>query len=369
MHHIKFWANKAILVVLFSVLLPVISLAQFKKDTTKSIKYLILPTIFKTPETGWAYGLTGSISFKTTFKGDTTTRTSNIQALGIFTSKDQNVQVIDATVFFPKEKYILYTQISHSYYPDQFWGIGGNTQDSCKEPYVFEQFYFSPHLKRKIVDRLFVGLLYEYQNIFKVNYDKGGTFDNSYFYGKSPHQVSGLALTASYDTRNGAFWPSKGLFVETIFNTFDKNIGSDFNFIKWTVDVRYFHKLYKNTIVAVQLFSNVTYGSTPIRELAVLGGSGNMRGIFQGRFRDKNMASLLVEFRIPIYKRFSVCTFGDIGNVYNNIGYFVDSELKYSYGGGLRLALLKKEKLNLRLDYGYYNQRNNGFYLTVGECF
>lgn len=43
--------------------------------------------------------------------------------------------------------------------------------------------------------------------------------------------------------------------------------------------------------------------------------------------------------------------------------------LKGSFGGGLRLTILEKENLNLRVDYGYSDNYNRGFYFTVGECF
>jgi len=42
---------------------------------------------------------------------------------------------------------------------------------------------------------------------------------------------------------------------------------------------------------------------------------------------------------------------------------------KYSYGGGLRVALNQKEKLNLRLDYGLAKGGSQGFYLQLGEAF
>jgi hypothetical protein len=43
--------------------------------------------------------------------------------------------------------------------------------------------------------------------------------------------------------------------------------------------------------------------------------------------------------------------------------------LKYSYGGGIRIALNQSEKLNLRLDYGIAPGSSNGFYLQLGEAF
>jgi hemolysin activation/secretion protein len=133
--------------------------------------------------------------------------------------------------------------------------------------------------------------------------------------------------------------------------------------------LRYFQKLVKGHILAFQLYSYRTLGQTSLRELAALGGPNNLRGFYQGRYRDQNMFSFITEYRVHIYKRFSACFFGGLGTVYNSSRQLLANNLKYSGGGGLRFSLLEKEKLNIRLDYGYSNHLNKGFYFTVGECF
>lgn len=75
------------------------------------------------------------------------------------------------------------------------------------------------------------------------------------------------------------------------------------------------------------------------------------------------------EYRFPLYKRFSAVLFGGTGTVGRNFSDYAVNELKYSYGGGLRFAVNKKEKLNIRIDYGIGQGKNNGFYLQLGEAF
>ncbi|MBI3518481.1 MAG: BamA/TamA family outer membrane protein [Bacteroidetes bacterium] len=343
--------------------------AQLKQDTSKRVQYLIIPVLFKTPETGVAYGLSGSISFKTSHKHDTLTRTSVIQSIGFFTTRKQNLQAIDGTIYFPNEKFIFLFQISHSYFPDKFWGIGPNTLNLKGERYVYEQEYFYPHIKRQIQKHLFAGAQYEFQNVNHISYIEGGRFDSAAFYGKQPYKVSGLGLSLSYDTRNLSFWPDKGVYLQTLFTDFRKELLSDYNVVKWITDLRYFKKLFKSQILAMQFYNYSTYGQTPLRELAALGGSNNMRGFYQGRYRDNNMMSFIAEYRLHIKGRFSACAFGGIGNVYNKYKDLIHSSTKCSYGAGIRLALLQKEKLNIRVDYGYSSHYNRGLYVTVGECF
>lgn len=356
-------------IAIFFVMLCAFSRAQLIQDTSKNVHYLILPAVFRSPETGWAGGLSGNISFKTSFKNDPLTRTSTINALGLWTERKQNIQGIFANIFFPKENYILNFQGSHSYFPDKFWGIGPDTKNEWREKYVFEQFYLYAHLKRKLTRKFFVGGVCEYQNVFKVSYDDGGVFDTSNFSGKTPYAVSGLGLSMSYDSRNVAFWPTKGLFIQSYYTVFDKSFGSAYNFNKWVMDIRYFQTLYKQHIIAIQYYSYITSGQPPLRNLGTLGGENSLRGFYQGRFRDKNMMSAVAEYRTVIYKRLGAVIFGGVGSVYSDPKELPNTHFKYSFGGGLRFSMLEKERLNIRFDYGYYDNYNSGFYFTIGESF
>ncbi len=344
--------------------------SQVKADKSKRLHYLFIPIIFNTPETGISFGLTNSIFFKTTSLKDTSIRMSAIQTIGFFTTKKQNVQAVDASIYFPKEKYILLVQFSHSYFPDKFWGIGASTPDSNLERYAFEQFFINPHLKRKISKHLFFGSMYEFQRVYNIYYEEGGEFEASNFYGKTNHTVSGAGLSIAFDTRSHAFWPEKGVFLQSFFTGFKKELFlSDYNFGKLVTDLRYFRKIYKKQVLAFQFYNYKTFGQTPLRQLAEFGGSNNMRGFYQGRYRENNMFSFITEYRAVIKGRFGAVLFGGMGNVYNNFSDLVQNDLKVSFGGGLRFALLKKEKLNIRLDFGYANKNNMGLYFTVGECF
>lgn len=348
---------------------PTLLLAQLIPDTNKRVNYLMIPVLFRTPETGWAYGLSAQANFKTTFRNDTLTRTSVVTLLGIFSQRHQNIQGVDATIYFPKEKYIFYFQSSHSYFPDKFWGIGQTTKNTNEEKYVFEQFNISPHLKRKFSKNLFFGLMADYQNVFKVNYIEGGLFDSLSFFGKTNYNVTGLGLSASYDTRNSTFWPTKGIFVQSQFLTYNKELASTYSYNKWMTELRVFIPLFKGHILAGQLYNYSTFGDTPFRSMATLGGQGNLRGFYQGRYRDNSMYSAIVEYRAHLFWRVSACAFGGVGDVYSDYKNINASTIKYSFGGGLRLSVLEKEKLHLRMDYGYSDKYNNGFYFTVGECF
>ena len=108
----------------------------------------------------------------------------------------------------------------------------------------------------------------------------------------------------------------------------------------------------------------------PIRSIASLGGADRMRGYYNGRYRDDHLMSLQAEYRVPVYKRFSAVGFAGVGDVTGRSSTISIRNMKYSYGGGLRFAVNKNEKLHIRLDYGFGKGKGNqGFYLQFGEAF
>lgn len=349
--------------------MPIFLSAQFVLDTSKRVNFLAVPILFRTPETGWAGGLSANTNFKTTFKNDSLTRISTITAMAIFSQRQQNIQGINATIYFPKEKYILYFQSAHTYFPDKFWGIGQLTKNEYEEKYTYEQVFVTPHLKRKFAKRLFLGLTADFQNVFKVSYITKRIFDTTDFIGKSPYNVFGLGFTASYDTRNFTFWPTKGVFAQTQFTSYNKGFASDYSFNKWMTEFRFFIPLFKGHIFAGQFYNLTNFGNTPFKSMASLGGQDNMRGLYQGRYRDNSRYSLILEYRAHILWRISGVAFGGLGDVYRNYKTINTSTLKYTFGGGLRLSLTEGEKYHLRFDYGYSDPYNQAFYFTIGECF
>jgi outer membrane protein assembly factor BamA len=351
--------------VFFSSLLS----AQFRQDTSRNVNFLILPAVFRTPETGWAYGGSSSFTFKTSHRNDTLTRTSSVTTFAVFTERGQNIQAVDANIFFPQEKYILYFDASHSFFPENFWGIGPNTKDEWSERYEPNQFNIALHFKKQLFERVFAGLIYDYQNVFSIKYIDKGIFDTTEFLGKKPYSISGAGLSASYDTRNKAFWPTKGILVNAIVNRYNEGIGSDYDFTKFTIDIRFFQKLFLKHVLALQFYNYSTFGESPMKNLARFGGADNIRGFYQGRLRDSNMSTFIAEYRAPIYWRISLVAFGGIGNVYSDKNPLFKNDLRYSFGGGIRLMMLKKDNLNIRIDYGYYSKYNSGFYFTLGESF
>ncbi len=339
------------------------------KDSAPAKQILIFPVISRSIETDWSFGIASSATFHLS-KLDTVTRTSNMQGLILYSLKKQFVAAINGTEYFKKEHFILNEQISYSNFPDDFWGIGKNAPDSAQEGYTFRQYYVYLHLLRHLGRKCFVGLLYEMQKLLEVQYEHNGIFDKQNVAGRNPYLISGLGLSFTYDTRTEAFSPDKGTFAQFYFNHFGTATGSDYGYTNVVVDVRKFYPAYKNQVLALQGYFFGNIGSeVPLRSLASFGGNNSMRGFYDGRYRDKNQLVFQGEYRIPVYHKWGAVVFGSTGNVGSTFTDFTLTDLKYSYGAGIRYAISKSEKLNLRLDYGIGQGNNHGLYLQLGEAF
>lgn len=348
--------------------LPVEKLPLPIKSPANIRHVLVLPIIARSIETGWSFGLASASTFHLKNR-DTTTRTSNAQALALYTTRKQFVVALNGSIYFPGERFIINEQFSYSSFPDNFWGLGKRAADSSKESYKYKQYYIYLHPQVLVGRNLFLGMVYEYQRVFGVEYARGQLFDKENVMGRHGYHISGMGLSVTYDTRNNAFSPDRGVMLQFYFDHFAPIFGSDYQYTNFVLDARRFIKVYRGQVLALQAFGSFNTGPTPLRSLAFIGGASNLRGYYAGRFRDKNAAIVQAEYRVPLFWRIGAAGFAGMGNVGPELKDIDLQCLKYSYGGGLRIALNKKEKLNLRLDYGFAKGKSSGFYLQIGEAF
>ena len=94
-----------------------------------------------------------------------------------------------------------------------------------------------------------------------------------------------------------------------------------------------------------------------------------LRGYYDGRYTDNNLFGVQAEYRFPLKGRFGMVLFGAIGKVGKEAAeVFNFKQLKPAVGTGVRYAIDKKEKLNLRLDFAF-GERSSGVYFNIIEAF
>ncbi len=345
--------------------------SSIKVDIKK--KHLIgFPALLYSPELTWAFGGAGSYYFKFNPK-DSLIRTSFIQALGIATLRKQLVLGIDGSIFFPNELFILRLHGSVSRFPDRFWGLGNNSRREDREAYTISQYYLFPQLLRNVYQKFYVGAAYEAQNVFSFEYERKANGDPSIFdqqnvAGRNGSLTSGLGILLLWDSRNNAFSSSQGFYFQFYINRFSSALGSKFNYRSQILDARKFTSLGRTTVMAFQVLVDFNQGNVPIRSMANIGSGSIMRGYYEGRYTDKCMIATQCELRQHLTRGFGMVAFVGVGRVASAISGFTLADWKPSYGAGVRLAMDKSEKLNIRFDVGF-GQKAHGVYLNLSEAF
>ena len=342
-----------------------------RKDTivtpSPNKNVLAFPFAVRSLETNWGFGGIAARFFKAQ-KKDTTIRTSDVNLLGLYTLRSQLILVLSSTVFFPKEDHIARFQASYSYYPDDFWGLGNHTSFEAKEGFSQKQYFINPQFLKRVHGNMYLGITYEFQHTGPVTYPIGGLFDKENILGRHGGNSSGIGPILSWDTRNNAYSPDRGGFAEIQFEYFDKFLGSDFNFRLLSIDLRKFIHLSDKEVLALQGLAGLNFGETPFRKLEELGGADMMRGYYGGRFTDKCLQAYQVEYRRFLFWRFGMVAFASTGEVAPTVNKFELDGFHYAYGGGIRFALSKEEKLNLRIDYGIA-KHSDAFTVQLRESF
>jgi outer membrane protein assembly factor BamA len=246
--------------------------------------------------------------------------------------------------------------------------LGNNSPEALKTNYTIRQLFINPQLIVNLYRKFFIGLSFEWQSISDFSYIPNDVFDAQNITGRTGGVTTGAGLLLTYDSRNNAYSPTRGSFFEINVTDFEKDIGSDYNFLTGSFDVRKFFSLHGSTVLACQSLVRFNKGDVPIRYLSMLGGTEMMRGYYKGRYTDRNLFALQTEIRQYLFWRIGVAAFASAGEVAGRLNDFKLNDFHYAYGGGLRIMMHEKEKLNLRVDFGF-GKESHGIYVIMKEAF
>jgi hypothetical protein len=333
---------------------------------TQKRSFLLAPQLDRSPETGFLTGIYYLQLFK--LGKDTATRTSNTETTLSYTQKNQIVAELNNTLLFPGEKYILRGTSVYKKFSEFFYGIGNDTKAENVEPIQFDNVQIVQRLTRSIVPHVFLGMQYQFNQVWNLRYPVGGILDTGHIAGSGGSVTSGAGFVFLYDSRDNVINSYSGFYLDISNYVNRKELGSQYNFNNLTIDARKFFELWPRNILALQAVLNFNDSHAPFRQLANMGGDINMRGIYYGRFRDNNMMTFQAEYRFPVWRWLGFCVFGSLGEVADQVNHFSMDGIHYTYGGAVRVMFIKHERVNIGVDLGVGN-KTNGVYFGSGEAF
>jgi hypothetical protein len=356
-----FSPTKSVLLISFTLLLAQTLSAQTPRDSNR-VGFIGLPLLFYSPETQLGFGAGGLV----TFRQAGSKQVSSVTFSFAYTLRRQILLYFPYQLYFNKGKDLVFGEVGWFKYGYRFSGLGNGYAPDYFENYTAQY----PRLRATYLHDLgrgnFIGGRLAYDDFSIVETEPEGLLSPGEITGSKGGRSLGAGLVWWTDTRNNRFFPTKGLFMEASAYFEGSVTGSDFSYSRYSVEADNFYRLGDETILGLQGAAIFTIGDAPFFNQAQLGGGKRLRGYFEGRYRDRHLLYTQAEVRQHLFKRFSGVIFGGAGTVFGTIG--EKAVLRPNAGAGLRFELDKKQKINIRLDYGF-GYKTSGMYINIGEAF
>ncbi|NML66197.1 BamA/TamA family outer membrane protein [Hymenobacter sp. RP-2-7] len=363
------------------------------------ITILPVPVLFYQQETGAGYGLGGLLSGR--LGQDTTTRASNARVQFWTTQKSQSLVQFVHTVYSPGEKFYLNGEISSYKNRLYYFGIGNEAPavtNAHRSFLDFQLFIINQRVQKSIAKNQFLGLQYRLSRVYNLSQEQGRVNDDGdqinpagdpatqNYFNLDPRldqrqrlnfSLSGIGPVYTLDSRDVALAASKGnlLDLQVMFN--GKFVGSDYNFVRYQIDARHYQRIFSDkTILALQFLGQFHSGNVPWYGLAGIGANlggtlydnaNLMRGIYEQRFRDRQLMTAQAELRQHLFWRLDGAAFLGVGQVGYNISDYTFGGIHTAGGIGARFNFIRRDRVNLRFDYAFGT--DPGFYFAIGEAF
>lgn len=161
-----------------------------------------------------------------------------------------------------------------------------------------------------------------------------------------------IILSRVFDTRDSVSNPSEGTRYALTAEL--AGLGGDFNFNKYTAEVRHYWKVGKSQVVAARGILGYGTGTIPTMQTFSAGGIDTLRGYRDDQFKGNRMFTATLEYRFPIAKRVQAALFADIGDAWGDTwNAYRSMSLKTGIGAGLSVVTPFGP---VRIDYAFGNQ-------------
>lgn len=342
-------------------------------DTTpappRRLTVLPLPTMDVAPETGFSLGAVALVQARP-FAGTRPTQ-AELELAG--TVRRQAVVRAEADVFLPRNTGLVRVEAAWLRFPELYWGVGPNTAASSEEGYDNRRLDVELEPMWRPVGELYVGPSAAVYGMWDVEPDSENTLlVDSVTPGASGGWSVGGGSVALWEGRANRLNPEpQSTYGLVRVLTFQPAWGSDFQFSRLELDGRVYPQVGPLRL-AMQGVARLHRGTPPFRQLALQGGDPMGRGLYAGRFRDRQLVGAQVEVRQPVWWRLGGVGFVGASAVAPTVAALGDSPLRPSAGGGLRVRLDDQDNINLRIDVAWAGDGDGGgtgVYAGFGEAF
>jgi len=347
------------------------TLSKFDKFNIKAealFKIIPVPIISYSQEAGNIIGLAKFNAFALS-KKDTISQPSKISESVSFSTKGRvNVNVANDLIF-NENNYFVLSKFRYAKQPEYLFGIGNDVSIDDIEEVTNEHIGFEINALRRVYKNLYVGIGLELDDYLDIKTEPDSFLVENMVSGLNGGTNFGLGVSVIWDNRDNRYNAHSGSFLKTSFMTYQKSLGSAYQFNRFELDARKYFNPWLKHVVAMQATTTSLDGDIPYYDLALLGGQNKMRGYYQGALRDKVLVDTQVEYRMPVWKILGLVGWVGTGRVAESYKALDLNDFWISYGGGLRIKVDSENDINIRIDAGFGNNGINGVYFNFSEAF
>ena len=327
----------------------------------------ILPVAFFLPETSFAFGATGILTFKNSSQPEEE-RPSQILFAGIYTLMNQIEALSSFELYADKRKHRVKGELGYYKFQYNYFGIGADSRVEDFEEYRVNFPRFQVSYSRKLYGVLSVGVGYRFDKFNMKEIEEFGLLDTDRPVGYDGGVKSNYELNVFIDTRDNLNAPYKGFYGEVVFQGSMERFFSDYDYRKLDIDLRYFTPFGNEWTLGHQLWITHLSSGAPFYELGHISTSSRSRGFNDRRFINPRMATYQSELRFPIAWKIRGSAFYTYNIMPDTWSAPFENREFFSYGIGLRYVLIEESRAGLRFDLA----RGAGefhFYATFNEAF
>jgi hypothetical protein len=325
-------------------------------------RWFALPVLFYLPETKLGFGATGGLHLDRSGAP----RPSSFFAAAVYTLERQGSVDVAGDLYL-KSGALLSGRVRAVHFPDVFYGIGPTSRTEDREKFARRGAEAVVTLELPVVGHLRAGPRLDLRAEEIVERSPDGLLATHTVTGWNGYSAAALGGSASWDTRDNTFWATRGTLAQAWYVYAPEGIGRSRGFGRGVLELRRFLPLGAGRVLGLNAYAEGSHGDPPFTLLAKLGSTRFLRGIREGRYRDRLDWAAQSELRLPVYGRLAATVFAAAGDVAPSLGAFSLDTVKLAAGAGLRWRLTQ-DGANIRLDVAA-SKAGVELYVLVLEAF
>lgn len=332
------------------------------------VNLIPIPIFQISPETGVRAGVSMDYFFNAGDKDSTyPTRDSFAWIQAAYSVRRQLTIEPAWQIFTPAEKWLFRGRGGYTDFSEKVWGFGPAILPYDEFSTIFySRAYLQTSALRRFAPHIFAGAQLRYNHTFKLRQEP----PNALQLPNEESTVSGLGWNTLYDSRNNPFSPTNGWYLELGQLFFGKILGGKSTYQESQLDLRHYRPFAKRHMIAFQLMATYTQGGpVPFREIPRLGGANIVRGIVEGRTRDRQFLATQAEYRYTLNRFFKAAAFLGVGQVFPEWNLLRIQDFQPTGGIGLRILVNEKKQLYSRVDLAFSKTDPPGLYFRLMDAF